>query len=88
MTRSLARELLPRRIRVNAVSPGPIDSGVPVKSMPRELADATKSQMAADNQMLRLGTPAEGAPNSRSTAAAPRSDRGLSVAARGVTGVW
>lgn len=25
MTRSLARELLPRKIRVNAVSPGPID---------------------------------------------------------------
>jgi NAD(P)-dependent dehydrogenase (short-subunit alcohol dehydrogenase family) len=28
MTRSLARELLPRKIRVNAVSPGPIDSGI------------------------------------------------------------
>lgn len=28
MTRSLARELLPRRIRVNAVRPGPIDTGI------------------------------------------------------------
>ncbi|MGW4794552.1 glucose 1-dehydrogenase [Nonomuraea sp. NPDC004297] len=59
MTRSLARELLPRRIRVNAVSPGPIDSGILEKSMPKEAADQTKAQMAADNPMLRLGTPAE-----------------------------
>lgn len=59
MTRSLARELLPRGIRVNAVSPGPIDSGILEKSMPREAAEQTKAQMAADNPMLRLGTPAE-----------------------------
>ncbi|GHA48203.1 short-chain dehydrogenase [Streptomyces canarius] len=59
MTRSLARELLPRKIRVNAVSPGPIDSGILEKSMPREAAEATKAQMAADNPMLRLGDPAE-----------------------------
>ena len=36
MTRSLARELLPRKIRVNAVSPGPIDTGIMDKSMPRQ----------------------------------------------------
>ncbi|MEU5628505.1 SDR family oxidoreductase [Streptomyces tendae] len=59
MTRSLARELLPRRIRVNAVSPGPIDSGILEKSMPREAADQAKAQMAADNPMLRMGTPLE-----------------------------
>ncbi|MGV9929602.1 SDR family oxidoreductase [Streptomyces olivaceoviridis] len=59
MTRSLARELLPRRIRVNAVSPGPIDSGILEKSMPKEAAEATKAQMAADIPMLRLGNPAE-----------------------------
>ncbi|MEU1755555.1 SDR family oxidoreductase [Micromonospora matsumotoense] len=59
MTRSLARELLPRRIRVNAVSPGPIDSGILAKSMPAEAAEQTKAQMAADNPMLRMGTPAE-----------------------------
>lgn len=59
MARSLARELLPRRIRVNAVSPGPIDSGILEKSMPRESAEQTEAQMAADNPMLRLGTTAE-----------------------------
>ncbi|MFG3128123.1 SDR family oxidoreductase [Streptomyces tendae] len=59
MTRSLARELLPRKIRVNAVSPGPIDSGILEKSMPREAADQARAQMAADNPMLRMGTPLE-----------------------------
>src|SRR5699024_9017197 len=59
MTRSLARELLPHRIRVNAVSPGPIDSGILEKSMPQEAAEQTKKQMAADNPMLRMGTPTE-----------------------------
>ncbi|MGW5564509.1 SDR family oxidoreductase [Streptomyces tendae] len=59
MTRSLARELLPHKIRVNAVSPGPIDSGILEKSMPREAADQAKAQMAADNPMLRMGTPLE-----------------------------
>ncbi|MFJ8689580.1 SDR family oxidoreductase [Micromonospora wenchangensis] len=59
MTRSLARELLPRKIRVNAVSPGPIDSGILAKSLPAEAAEQTKAQMAADNPMLRMGTPAE-----------------------------
>ncbi|TDD90402.1 SDR family oxidoreductase [Actinomadura rubrisoli] len=59
MTRSLARELLPRKIRVNAVSPGPIDSGILEKSMPKEAAEQTKAQMAADNPMLRLGAPSE-----------------------------
>ena len=59
MARGLARELLPRGIRVNAVSPGPVDSGILEKSMPREAADRTKEQMAADNPMLRMGTPDE-----------------------------
>ncbi|WP_189815091.1 SDR family oxidoreductase [Streptomyces olivaceoviridis] len=59
MTRSLARELLPRKIRVNAVSPGPIDTGILEKSMPKEAAEATKAQTAADIPMLRLGNPAE-----------------------------
>ncbi|WP_017569065.1 SDR family oxidoreductase [Nocardiopsis halotolerans] len=59
MTRGLARELLPRGVRVNAVSPGPIDSGILDKSMPREAAEQTKAQMAADNPMSRMGTPAE-----------------------------
>lgn len=59
MTRSLARELLPRKIRVNAISPGPIDSGILEKTMPAEAAARTKAQMAAENPMGRLGDPAE-----------------------------
>ncbi|MEV5448272.1 SDR family oxidoreductase, partial [Streptomyces sp. NPDC052644] len=48
-----------RKIHVNAVSPGPIDSGILAKSMPAEAAEQTRAQMAADNPMLRMGTPAE-----------------------------
>lgn len=59
MTRGLARELLPRNVRVNAVSPGPIDSGILEKSMPAEQATQLKEQMAADNPMRRMGTPDE-----------------------------
>lgn len=59
MTRSLARELLPRKIRVNAVSPGPIDTGILEKAMPREAAEQTKAQMTQDNPMLRFGEPQE-----------------------------
>ncbi|WP_435130715.1 SDR family oxidoreductase [Actinacidiphila sp. bgisy144] len=59
MTRSLARELLPRKVRVNAVSPGPIDSGILEKSMPVEAAEQTRAQMAAQLPMLRVGTPDE-----------------------------
>lgn len=59
MTRGLARELLPQKIRVNAVSPGPIDTGVLDRSMPKEAAEQTKSQMTADNPMLRFGNPSE-----------------------------
>ncbi len=59
MARSLARELLPRGIRVNAVSPGAIDSGSLEKSMPQEAADQVKEQMAGQIPMLRLGSPAE-----------------------------
>lgn len=55
MTRSLARELLPRKIRVNAVSPGPIDSGILEKSMPKEAAEQAKTQMAADNPSGAVG---------------------------------
>ncbi len=59
MTRSLARELLPRRIRVNAVSPGPIDTGVLDRTMPKEAAEQTRAQMTADNPMQRFGEPSE-----------------------------
>jgi NAD(P)-dependent dehydrogenase (short-subunit alcohol dehydrogenase family) len=59
MTRSLARELLPQKIRVNAVSPGPIDSGMMEKSMPKEAVEQMKTQFAADTPMLRMGIPSE-----------------------------
>ena len=59
MVRSLGRELLPRGIRVNAVSPGPIDSGILEKSMPREAAVKTRKQMTEENPMKRFGRPEE-----------------------------
>lgn len=59
MTRSLASELLPHNIRVNAVSPGPIDSGILEKSMPKDAAAQTKRQMTDDNPMKRFGRPEE-----------------------------
>lgn len=59
MARSMARELLPRGIRVNAVSPGPIDTGVLDKSMSAEAAEHTKTQMTEENPMLRFGAPVE-----------------------------
>ncbi|MGW4772979.1 SDR family oxidoreductase [Nocardia sp. NPDC004278] len=58
MTRSLARELLPRKIRVNAVSPGPIDTAIPDKPTPPQVAEQAKA-LAAQIPMLRLGTPSE-----------------------------
>lgn len=59
MTRSLARELLPRQIRVNAVSPGPIDTGIMDNSMPKEAAEQTKEQLRQQIPMLRFGDPLE-----------------------------
>jgi NAD(P)-dependent dehydrogenase (short-subunit alcohol dehydrogenase family) len=55
MTRSLARELLERRIRVNAISPGPIDTGILDRSMPKDVAEQTRAHMSANNPMLRFG---------------------------------
>jgi NAD(P)-dependent dehydrogenase (short-subunit alcohol dehydrogenase family) len=55
MTRSLARELLPQGVRVNAVSPGPIDTGILDRSMPEAEARQTKAQLIADIPMLRFG---------------------------------
>ncbi|MFI5845370.1 SDR family oxidoreductase [Catenuloplanes sp. NPDC051500] len=59
MTRTMARELLPRGVRVNAVSPGPIDTGILDRSLPAEVAAQTKAQMTAEVPMLRFGEPAE-----------------------------
>jgi NAD(P)-dependent dehydrogenase (short-subunit alcohol dehydrogenase family) len=61
MTRSLASELLPRGIRVNAVNPGPIgETDILQKvGMPKETKDQIYTQMAASVPMKRLGTPEE-----------------------------
>jgi len=59
MTRSLARELLPHNIRVNAVSPGPIETGILEKTMGKDAAHQAKEQMRANNPMQRFGDPEE-----------------------------
>ena len=59
MARSLARELLERGVRVNAVSPGPVDTGILDRSAPAEVAAEMKAQLAAENPMLRFGEVSE-----------------------------
>jgi NAD(P)-dependent dehydrogenase (short-subunit alcohol dehydrogenase family) len=59
MARSLSRELLPRGIRVNAVSPGPIDTGILENTMTDEAAKQFKAERVADNPMRRFGAPEE-----------------------------
>ena len=59
MARTFARELLPRGVRVNAVSPGPVDTGILDRSLPADAAEAAKRQMRDNNPMGRFGTAAE-----------------------------
>ena len=59
MVRSLARELQPRGVRVNAVSPGPTDTGILERSLPAAEAAAARGWMRANNPMSRFGRPEE-----------------------------
>jgi NAD(P)-dependent dehydrogenase (short-subunit alcohol dehydrogenase family) len=59
MTRSLATELLPQGVRVNAISPGPIDTGILERALPGRQAAATRQQMIQNNPLKRFGYPAE-----------------------------
>ena len=59
MTRSLARELLDQKVRVNAVSPGPIDTGILRRSLPADVAERLEAEFIARNPMGRMGEPVE-----------------------------
>ncbi len=61
MARTLSRELLPKGIRVNAISPGSIDTGKLEKEVPAKAA-RIKAEFEASSPMRRWGHPAEFAP--------------------------
>ena len=54
--RTLANELVERGIRVNVVSPGPVETALFERTMSREEEAGTKAAMLARNPMKRFGT--------------------------------
>ena len=54
--RTLAAELLPREIRVNAVTPGPIDTPIIGKAFPGDQAAQIREKMIGMSPMKRFGT--------------------------------
>jgi NAD(P)-dependent dehydrogenase (short-subunit alcohol dehydrogenase family) len=59
LARTLSRELVPRGVRVNAISPGPVDTGILERMMNHEEAEQFKAERVAENPMRRFGTPEE-----------------------------
>jgi NAD(P)-dependent dehydrogenase (short-subunit alcohol dehydrogenase family) len=59
MARTFSAELLPRGVRVNAISPGPIDTEILAAGMSAAEAAQFKADRAAENPMGRMGTPEE-----------------------------
>jgi NAD(P)-dependent dehydrogenase (short-subunit alcohol dehydrogenase family) len=55
LTTSLAHELAPRKIRINAIAPGPTDTAALNKQVPDEFRDPIVASLA----IKRLGTPAD-----------------------------
>lgn len=62
MTKALARELAPRSIRVNTLSPGPIETPFFSRlGRPAEVMEKLAQHIKASNPMGRMGTPEEAA---------------------------
>lgn len=59
LTRTFARELIDRGIRVNAVSPGPVDTGILQRTMSPDASREFLDQIKASNPMQRFGLPEE-----------------------------
>lgn len=60
LTRTFATELIPRGIRVNAVSPGPIETPIFGKmGLPADVAQGMLEQFTEANPMKRFGRPEE-----------------------------